>query len=309
MFSEFGEDKGNMLSAAFAYIAVFAIGPLLLIMLSIVGFVLGEKAASGQLYSSLNDIFGADTAKSLQDAIARSHESGASVVAFIVGVIGSLLAASGLSNQLQNSFNIIYDAVPDPKASIKRTIYTKLKNVSLVAGAGVVVVASVILSSIVSGVGKEGHEQLGIPLPVVELLNSAVSVAIFVGILYLIYKTLPDVYTPKKVTLGAAATVGVLFLVGKIILGFVIGNNATASAYGAAASIIALLLWFYYTAQILLLGAEGIKVYGDNHALVYKPKKYTLKRRTITIDLEDNLFGRSAEKFVQGFKKARKTKK
>jgi uncharacterized BrkB/YihY/UPF0761 family membrane protein len=132
---------------------------------------------------------------------------------------------------------------------------------------------------------------------------------IFIGTLYLIYKVLPDVYIPKKVVLGAAFFVGMLFIAGKVILGIIIGRNATASAYGAAASLIVLLLWFYYTAQILLLGAEGIKVYGDNHALIYKAKRYTLKRRSINIDLEDNLLGRSIENLCKALKKRTNKKK
>jgi membrane protein len=306
IYGEYGEDKGGTLSASFAYFAVFAIGPVLLILISIVGFVYGEKAASGQLYSSLSDIVGPSAAKSIQSAVVHTHQSGGGVIALIAGTIGTILAAVGLANQLQNSFDIIFDAVPDPKSSIKRTIYTKIKNIILLACTGLVVIVSVVLSTIVSAVGERLHEQYGFPAFAIESLNTGVSLLIFIAILYFIYKFLPDVFIPKKVVLSAAFFVGMFFIVGKVILGIIIGKNATASAYGAAASIIILLLWFYYTAQILLLGAEGIKVYGDNHGLVYKAKRYTLKRRTLSIDVQDNLLGRSIEKFAQGFKKASK---
>jgi membrane protein len=307
VFSEFGEDKGGTLSAAFAYIAIFTIGPLLLVLLSIVGFVFGEKAASGQLFSQLSDTVGPAAAKTIQGTVAHTHQSGRGAVALILGTVGTILAAVGLSNQLQNSFDIIFDAVPDPKSNIKRTIYTKIKNFTLLAVAGLVVIVSVVLSTVVSAIGHRLHTRFGVPAIAVESLNAGVSLLIFIAILYLLYRVLPDVFIPKKIVLVTSMIVGLMFVVGKVILGFIIGRNATASAYGAAASIIILLLWFYYTAQILLLGAEGIKVYGDNHALVYKAKKYTLKRRTINVDLEDNLLGRSVEKFAQGFKS--KTKK
>jgi membrane protein len=309
VYGEFGEDKGGTLSASFAYFAVFALGPVLLILISIVGFVFGEKAASGQLYTSISDIVGPAAAKSIQSAVVHTHQSGGGIFAFIAGAIGTILAAVGLANQLQNSFDIIFDAVPDPKSSIKRTIYTKFKNLILLATTGLVVVISVVMSTIVSSLGDKLHDNYEFPAFAFEPLNTGVSLLIFIGTLYIIYKVLPDVYIPKKVVLGAAFFVGMLFIAGKVILGIIIGRNATASAYGAAASLIVLLLWFYYTAQILLLGAEGIKVYGDNHALIYKAKRYTLKRRSINIDLEDNLLGRSIEKFVQGFKKKNKQKK
>jgi membrane protein len=305
-YSEFGEDKGGTLSAAFAYFAIFAIGPVLLIIISIVGFVFGEKAASGQLIGQLSSWVGPNAAKSIQSAVLHTHKSGGGIIALVAGTIGTILAAVGLSNQLQNSFDIIFDAVPDPKASIKRTVYTKFKNFILLVGTGLVVIASVVVSTVVAAIGSRLHEHFSAPAIAIESFNTVVSLIIFIFILYIIYKVLPDVFIPKNIVLAASAVVSLLFMVGKIVISFIIGRNATASAYGAAASLIVLLLWFYYAAQILLLGAEGIKVYGDNHALVYKAKKYTLKRRILSVELEDNLFGRSIERFAQGYKRSSK---
>jgi membrane protein len=309
VLSEFGENKVGVLSAAFAYTAIFAIGPLLLIIVSIVGFIYGEKAASGQLFSQLSGVVGADAAQSIQNTIAHTHQSGANILALILGIIGTLLAAAGLSSQLQNAFNIIFDAVPDPKSGIKRTLYTKIKNIVLLIGAGLVIIVSIVLSTVVSALGHRLQNTFNLPPVAIELLNSGVSLLIFIGILFLIYKVLPDVYVPKKVTLAASVVISLLFVIGKIVLGLIIGKNSTSSAYGAAASVIVLLLWFYYAAQILLIGAVGMKVYGDNLALVYKTKKYTLKRRRVNLDLDDNLKGRLIEKFIIGYKKSSNSKK
>jgi membrane protein len=302
IFQQFGQDKVGVLSAAFAYTAIFAITPLLLILISIVGFVFGERAASGELYSHLSSIVGPSAAKTIQNAIAHTHASGAGGLAFVVGTVGSLLAAAGLTSQLQNAFDTIFGAVPDPSAGIKKTIYTKLKNIFLIIIAGFVMVASVVLSTVVSGLGHTVKQHIGLPPQALEAINGAVSMIIFVAILYLIYKVIPDVFIPRKIVLAASFAVSLLFLIGKIVLGFIIGRNATASVYGAAASLIVLLLWFYYTAQILLLGAEGMKVYGQQNNLVYKAKKYNLKRQSINVDLQNNLTGRTVEKFLQGFK-------
>jgi membrane protein len=308
VYGEFGEDKGGVLCAAFAYFAIFALGPLLLVLISIIGFVYGEKAASGQLFSSLNDIVGPSAAKSIQSAVAHAHQSGGGAIALIIGMVGTVLAAVGLSNQLQNSFDVIFRAVPDPKASIKRTIYTKFKNLTLLLSTGLVVIVSVVLSAVVSAVGHRLHEHFGIPAAAVEALNTGVSLLIFVAILYLIYKVLPDVHIPGKITLAAAAVVSLLFIIGKVVLGIIIGRNATASAYGAAASLIVLLLWFYYTAEILLLGAEGIKVYAKNHAIILKPKKYTLGRKSLNVDTSNEFILKLVDAFNRGFS-SKKTKK
>lgn len=131
--------------------------------------------------------------------------------------------------------------------------------------------------------------------------------AVFIVILYLIYRVLPDVYVPRRLALKTAAAVSLLFLVGKIILGFVIGRNGTAGAYGAAASLVVLLLWFYYTAQILILGAEGVKVYTDNHKIDLPPKRFTIKLKELDVFQKNDFRGRLLGAFARGYKsKSRK---
>jgi membrane protein len=292
-FQEFSRDKGGQMSAAFAYIAIFSIGPLMLVLVSIIGFVLGEKAAQGQLYNQLSDTFGPDTAKTLQTVIANANHTGRGAVALITGVIGVLLAAIGLTSQLQNSFDTIVHAVPDPRSGLKRTIYIKIKNLIIIGLAAVVGIGSVVLSATISAAN------LGFGA---EVLDTGASLVISILVLYLMYRLLPDVVIPRKIVLVAASVIGLLFLVGKIILGIVIGKNATAGAYGAAASLVVLLLWFYYIAEILLLGAESLKVYGENHNIEYKAKAYTLKRHSLNINVKQDLRGRTMEAFVRGYR-------
>lgn len=290
------------MSAAFAYIAVFSIGPLLLVLISIVGFVFGQRAVEGQLISQLGDVMGQETANSVQNMIAHLHSSQHGALALTIGVIGTLLGAAGLTNQLQSSFNTIFRAVTDPAAGIHSTIYVKLKNIALVIVGSIVIAASVAASTLITTLGKEIKSHIGMPPFGLEVINTVVSLLVFMFIMYLIYRVLPDVVIPRKVVLAAAAWVSVLFVIGKIVLGIIIGHNGTASAYGAAASVIVLLLWFYYTAQILLLGAEGIKVYGEKRMLEFPSKRYTLKRRSLDVNAKKDLRGRSLEAFTRGFK-------
>jgi membrane protein len=299
---EFSKDKVGQLSAAFAYGAVFSIAPLLLLLISIAGFIFGEQAAQGKLFSELSGTVGASTAKTIQNVVIHTHHSSKGTLALVTGTIGSLLAAAGLTTQLQSSFNTILCVVPDPKGGIKRTIYVEVKNVALVVLGGILIAASVVASAIIIGLGNKLQQHTGLSPTLLEIINSAVSLTVFAGILYLVYRVLPDVIIPRKVALSAAFIVALLFLVGKIVLGIVIGKNGTASAYGAAASLVTLLLWVYYSGQILFIGAEGMKVYGNNHSLNYRPKRLSLKRRVFVID-SGGFGGRLVEAWVRGFKK------
>jgi membrane protein len=299
----FGTDKIGQLSAAFAYGALFSLGPLLLMLISIIGFVYGDDAASGKLFDQLSATLGPDTAETIQTVVANTHKSSAGTLAFILGVVGMLLGAAGITSQLQNSMNSILGVVPDPKGGIRRTIYVKLKNVLLVVLGGTIVLATLIISAVIAGLGSKVQEQIGISPVVLELLNNGVSLLTLVLLIFWLYKVVPDVRIPNKILLMTSLGVTLLFFVGKLVLAFIIGRNGTASAYGAAATLIALLLWIYYSGQILFLGAEGMKVYAFDNSIEFRPKRFSLHRSTIHVD--GSGFGnRLTEAWLRGFRKA-----
>jgi membrane protein len=297
-----GNAKIGQLSAAFAYGAIFSIGPLLIVLISIIGFVYGQQASQGELLSKLSGTVGPDAAKTIQNLVAHTHKSGDGVFALIIGSIGALLGAAGITSQLQNAFNSILGVVPDPRGGIKRTIYVKVKNAALVVLAGVVVIVSLVISAILTGLGGKLQHQYGTPTVLLEMANNLLSLVILSAILYLLYRTVPDLVIPKKIAAGTALSITCLFVVGKFILAIIIGRNGTASAYGAAATLITLLLWIYYSGQILFIGALGMRVYGANHSLEYKSKKFSLKRTTVHID-GGKVKGSLVEAWVRGFNK------
>jgi membrane protein len=302
LLGEFSHDKAGQLSAAFAYVATFSLGPLLLVIISVVGFIFGQKAVEGSLFSHLSGTLGTSTARTLQTVVAHTHRSNHNSLALVLGMVGLSLGAAGITSQLQNSFNTIFNAVPDPKGGIKRTIYVKLKNILIVIIGGVAAMVSLISSALIIGIAKKAQSGTSIPAFPLEVVDTFASLMVFIAILYFVYKVIPDVRIPNKIALTASFYVSILFVIGKLVLGIIIGRNSTVSAYGAAASLVTLLLWIYYTGQILFIGAEGIKVYGLNHALVYEPKKFNLKRNTITIDSKGQKAG-MVEAFMRGVRK------
>lgn len=277
IIGEQGKDKVSQLSAALAFVALFALGPLLLVMVSLVGLVFGHSAVSGHLATQLSGTVGPNTAATIQKVVAHTYQSHHGVGGLVVGSLGLLLAASGLVNQLKSGFNQIFQATvkskPGIKAGIKHFILPRIKNiVALLVGSGVIVV-SAIVSTVVVALGTKLQLSIGLPPATLEILNFATSLGLLVLILGLMYRSLPDVWIPWGVALGSGLIIGLLFVAGKTVLAWIIGRNGAASAYGAAASLISLLLWFYYIGQILFLGAEGIKAYGQNHGIKYVAKQ------------------------------------
>lgn len=280
----YGNDRVGMLSAAFAYVTIFSIGPLLLVLISIVGLLLGQRAVTGELYPELVNLFGPTTAKTIQNVLQHTHHTGDNVIALIIGIVGVIIGSIALTGQLQNSFNAIYDVGPDPKAGIKRTVYAKIKNFLLVLLAGLAITASIVATTLVFAIGAKAQAWLGTSGAVLEIFNSLGFWIIFTWIVYGLYRTLPDIVIPRKIAITVALIISVLFLVGRLILGLTIGNNTTVSAYGAAASFVTLMLWAYYCGQILFVGAVGIKMFADYHRLDFKPKRFNVRHTTIRVD-------------------------
>lgn len=302
ILGEFSKDKVGMLSAAFSYGAIFSLGPLLLVLISIIGIIYGDRAAQGKLYTEISGFMGSQTALLVQTAVAHAAKSHKDGLAFVIGIIGLFLGATGITSQLENAFDIIFGVVSDPKGGIVRTLYVKLKNVALVILGGILITASLIISAIAEAVGKTAQHALGMPPVTLEVINSVISIAVFILLIFGVYKSIPDVRIPWKINLVASAFVALLFFIGKFILGLVIGRNSTASAYGAAASLVSLLLWIYYSGQILFIGGEGMKVYAYNHSVDYPPKKLNLKRTSFYFD-SAGLSGKLVEAWTRGFRK------
>ena len=250
------EDKASALAAALAYYSLFSLAPLVLIAVAVAGLVFGQQAAEGQLYSQLAGLIGDASAKALQNIVANMHQQqGGGVIATIVGLATLLFGATGVFAQLQDSMNTIWKAKPPTTNGIVEFLRVRLLSFSMVLGIGFLLLVSLILSAVLAAVGN----YLGTFLPggaaVGQALNASVSLLVVTALFAMIYKMLPD--TPvawRDVWVGALLT-SFLFTVGKFAIGVYLGKASVASSYGAAGSVVILLLWVYYSVQIFLLGA------------------------------------------------------
>ncbi len=252
-------------SSIIAYYAIFSIPALLVIVVTIAGVFLGRDTVNNYLYSQINTAIGKTSADAINSMIVKAAETGNSLTATIMGIVTLLLGATGVFVQLQKSLNIIWEVKADPKKqNIWVTIKTRLFSFGLIISIGFLLLVSLIVTSLLSVLTNNLHS--GWPGGIMFLyyvVNFIVSLAIISVLFGLILKVLPDVRIGWRfVRLGAVLT-GLLFVMGKFALGIYFSSADPASVYGAAGSIILILLWVSYSSMILFFGAEFTKVYSD----------------------------------------------
>jgi membrane protein len=262
--TEWIEDKAPMLGAALAYYTVFSLAPLLLISIALAGFFLGEEAARGQVLDQLSGLIGEQGGQAMQDMVQNANAKPATgIVASIIGVATLLFGASGVFGQLQTSLNIVWGVEPKPGRGIVGLIKDRFLSFGFILVVGFLLLVSLILTAAITFVA----EWLGRMTPGLEalaqILNFILSFGVITVLFALIFKFLPDAKIAwKDVWLGAAITAA-LFVLGKFALGLYLGTGSVGSSFGAAGSLIILLLWVYYSAQILFFGAEFTQVWAN----------------------------------------------
>jgi membrane protein len=260
---EWSRDGAPRLGAALAYYATFSLAPLLIIAVAISGLIFGREAATGQIMSQIQGLVGADTATAIQAMIENSDHPAANVVASIIGLIVLLFGASGVFAELQQSLNVIWDVEPKPKRGISAAVKDKFFSFTMVLGTGFLLLVSLVISAGLSAISNLVTGWMPGWEVIAQIINVLISFGVITLLFALIFKYVPDAKVAwKDVLLGGAVT-ALLFTVGKALIGFYIGYSSLSSTYGAAASLVVILLWVYYSAQILFFGAEFTQVYAN----------------------------------------------
>lgn len=262
--SDFSEDKASQLAASIAYYAIFSIAPLLVIGIAIAGVVYGERAAHGQIVEHLRGFVGESGAQALESMIAAARDKGRTG-ASIIGVALLLFGASGVFTQLKAALNTVWDVEPQKGAGLIGVVVNRLLALLMVVVIGVMLLALLILSAVMSGISKYADHLLPGPDFLFHLADFVVTAVVAGALFAAIFKFLPDVKISWRDVRFGAITTGILFAVGKIAIAMYLGRGAVASSYGLAGSVIVLLLWTYYSSLILLFGAELTQVYAHRH--------------------------------------------
>jgi membrane protein len=260
------EDRAASLGAALAYYALFSIAPLLLIAITIAGFFFGAEAARGEIFEQIRGLIGEEGATALEGLLKSASKPGNTVLGMATGVFLLILGATTAFAELQAALDRIWDVPASKRPSgIWGMIRSRLLSLGLVAAIGFLLMVSLVASAALSALGKWWGGWFGEYRVVLEAVNQVVTFVIFTGLFALIYKLLPSIKIAwRDVWVGAAVT-SLLFAIGKFAIGYYLGTSSVASGFGAAASVVVLLVWVYYSAQIFLLGAEFTWVYAHRH--------------------------------------------
>jgi len=274
-YTEWDEDKASRMAAALAYYTTFSLGPLLIILIAVAGLVFGPEAAQGQIVGKIDGLVGRQSAQAIQIVIDAANRPSSGVVATVIGIATLILGAAGAFAQLQDALNTIWEVQPKPGRGLMGTVKVRLLPFMMVLGVGFLMLVSLLISAGLVAVVSFFGKVTGIGSA--ELMLQAAGFLLSFGAMTLlfamIYKVLPDATVKwRDVWLGAAFT-ALLLAVGTLAIGLYLGNAGIGSAYGAAGSLVVLLLWIYYWAQLLLFGAEFTHVRAKRHGAHVVPTK------------------------------------
>jgi membrane protein len=259
--SDWVEDKAAQLGAALAFYSILSVAPLLLVALAIAAFFFGEKAATGDMMTQLEGLVGSEGAGAIDAMLKHAQRPQTGIVATVLGVVTLLFGASGVFAELQNAMNTIWEVPPKKSSGLWDMVRSRFLSFAMVLGTGFLLLVSLVLSAIISGMGSYIGDRWPAFEPIGQLANAGVSFLVITLLFAMIFKLLPDTYVAwRDVWVGALLT-AVLFTIGKFFIGLYLGKAAVGSAYGAAGSLAVLLIWIYYSAQILFFGAELTQVY------------------------------------------------
>jgi membrane protein len=263
----FVDHRAPRMGAALAYYTLFSIAPLLLIVVSVAGLVFGEEAARGELFEQLRSVIGSEGARTAETLLQSVNRPGQGLVNTVAGVLVMLVGATTVFAELQAALDRVWrvEGQTDGRG-LWAWLRARLLSIGLVLGIGFLLIVSLVISALLSGISKWAAPWFGDDLLVTAAwLNLFISLGFVVVLFAAIFRWLPRVRVAwRDVWFGAAVTAG-LFTLGKYLIGLYLGRTGVASTFGAAASLVVLMLWVYFSAQIFLFGAEITAIYAYRH--------------------------------------------
>lgn len=269
--TEWMDQDLSRMGAAVAYYTLFAIAPLFIIVLAIAGFWFGEEAARRELFSQVSGLVGSEGGEAIQSLVSAANKPKTGAWATVIAVVTLLVGATGVFVQLQDALNSVWGVRRVPGRGLWHFIKDRLLSFAIIVGIGFLLLVSLVLSAGLSALGKFMNGMLPAQETLWQGVNFVISFGVIALLFAMIFKVLPDVKIAwRDVWIGAVIT-AMLFNLGKFLLGLYLGRSSVTSAYGAAGSLVVVLLWVYYSAQILFFGAKFTQIYANKFGSRFEP--------------------------------------
>lgn len=276
-FQGFLDDRALKFSASLSYYTIFSLAPLLLLMISLAGVFFGRDAIQGHLFTEMNGLIGNEAAAQIQDIIKSTELSGQTTMAVVIGGITLIIGATSVFGEIQDSINIIWKVKAKPKRGWLKLIKDRLLSSSLIVGLGFLLIVSLMVNGALLALSDWLKNYFpDVTLIIFQIANVLISFIVITTLFGVIFKVLPDAKIAWKDVRAGAFFTACLFMLGRFLIGIYIDVTSTGSAYGAAGSLIVILVWVYYTAAILYFGAVFTRVYAEYIGARIEPADYAV---------------------------------
>jgi membrane protein len=270
---EWIDDNAARVAASLAFYTLLSMAPLVLLTVALVGFLMGEDTAQSRILSEVSSVVGPQAAGALSAVVTSAHRSDSGALSSIIGIVVLLVGASGVFGELQYALDTIWGVKPKPGRGILGIIKDRLFSFSMVIAVAFVLLVSLVISTVLSAAGRVVADALPGGALLWQALNMVVSLGVITAVFAIIFKVVPDIEVRwRDVWVGAFVTAA-LFSAGKYLLGLYLGTSTVASSYGAAGSVVALVIWVYYSSQLVFLGAEFTQVFARRYGVQIRPSK------------------------------------
>ena len=284
-FKGFVDDKVTKMSGSLAYYTIFSLAPLLIIIISLSAFFLGSDAVEGKIYGQLSGFVGSDTASQLQEIIKNASLAGKGKIAAIIGGITLLIGSTTVFAEIQDSINTIWGLKPKPKRGWLKMLKNRVLSFSVIISLGFLLVVSLGVNTLIDGLSERLRSHFpDVTIIVFYIVNLLLTLIVITSIFAVIFKVLPDAKIKWRDVLSGAITTGVLFILGKFGISYYISQSNVGDTYGAAGSIVVLLLWVYYSAIILYFGAEFTKAFAMKYGSEIHPDHYAVTTKMVEVE-------------------------
>jgi membrane protein len=275
---KYKKDNPLQLAGTTAFFAVFAMAPLIVIIISVAGILLGQDQIQTKLFEEIHNFLGEQSTQYIRDIVDNFQDTRKSIIGTIVGFVIFIFIATTFFSVLQKSLNSIWRIRAKPKHNILKTLYDRLISFGLILSLGFIMLVSFIIDTAISLFQDYMHERLpDLTVVLIEVGNLILSFVIFVVIFAMIYRFLPDAHIKWRVTWVGASITALLFVIGRALISFGLGSLDIGAIYGAAGSLVVILLWVFYSSLIFFFGAEITQQYAEMYSHDIKPKDYAVR--------------------------------